>query len=101
TGDRLLVGWTGAHLLLLDVTSGAVVSAVDLDGTGGRGAVAIGRDAIAIAEAGGLITVYGYAEGLGDSLWSTDAYPDSTGLAAVDGGLVVLDPTGIHGLRPA
>jgi hypothetical protein len=99
TGDRLLVGWTGAHLRLIDVTSGAIVSALDLDATGGRGAVAISTDAIAIAEAGGLIAVYGY-DSLDAPLWTTDAYPESKTLAAVDGGLVVLDPTGFHGLRP-
>ncbi|HEX7133402.1 MAG TPA: PQQ-binding-like beta-propeller repeat protein, partial [Iamia sp.] len=98
TGDHLLVGWTGAHIQLIDVTNGEVLGSVDLEPTGGRSALAIGQEGIAIIEAGGIIAAYGY-ESIDDPLWTTDAFPEATGLAAVDGGLVVLDPTGLHGLR--
>lgn len=97
-GDRLLVGWTGAHLQLLDVTTGEIVSRLDLEPTGGRSAMAIGGDAIAILRPDGTIAAYGY-ESLDAPLWESTAYPAVTGLAAVDGGLAVVDPSGIHGLQ--
>jgi outer membrane protein assembly factor BamB len=96
TGDRLLIGWTGSHLRLLDVTDGSIEGEVGLEPIEGRSALAIGLDAIAILRAGGTIAAYGY-DTLGP-LWETDAYPEATGLAAVDGGLVVVDPAGLHGL---
>ncbi len=99
TGDRLLVGWTGAHLQLIDVTNGARLGAVDLEPNEGRSAVAIAGDGIAILRVDGTIAGYGY-DSLDGELWSTDAYPEATGLAAVDGGLVVVDPSGVHGLVP-
>lgn len=97
-GERLLVGWAGSHLQLLDVTTGEIVGRQDLEPTGGRSAVAIGADGIALIRPDGTIAAYGY-DSLDEPLWTTDAYPEATGLAAVDGGLVVLDPTGLHGLR--
>ena len=97
-GERLLVGWTGDRLQLLDVTTGEIVSRLDLEPTGGRSAMAVGGDAIALLRPDGTIAAYGY-ESLDAPLWESTAYPAVTGLAAVDGGLAVVDPSGVHGLQ--
>ncbi|QYG92882.1 protein kinase [Iamia sp. SCSIO 61187] len=90
---RLVAGHTGVGLRVLDVTTGEVLESVTLDPSGGRSSVTYFAGGLVVLQ-GGVVTAYSQQDL--SVLWESTAHPEATDVAAVDGGLAVLDPAGVH-----
>lgn len=96
---RLFVGWTGVRLQVIDTATGELVDRVDFDAGLGASSLAMGADGFAILQAG-VVRGYAYAEGVvSEPTWTDETFPEATGITPVGGGLVVVDPSGLHALR--
>jgi outer membrane protein assembly factor BamB len=91
-GSRLIAGWNGARLWVIDSTRGQAVGDVDLPPTDGRSSVAAFQTGLALL-AGNRVTAYSNSDG--DVLWDAPA-EDATTVVAIDGGVVLAGPSGLR-----
>lgn len=90
---RLVAGHTGVGAQVLDVTTGEILGSVTFEAGGGGSSVTYFAGGLAVLQ-DGKVTAYSQQDL--SVLWETTVDPEATDVAAVDGGLAVLDPTGVH-----
>ncbi|HYI60983.1 MAG TPA: protein kinase [Acidimicrobiales bacterium] len=93
-GSRLIAGWTGVRLRVIDTTTGEVVADEALPPTADRSSVAIFQTGLALLS-GSQVTVHSNHDG--SVLWQVEA-GDATSVVAIDGGIALVGPSGIRAL---
>jgi outer membrane protein assembly factor BamB len=91
-GSRLIAGWTGLRLWVVDTTTGELAGDVALPPTADRSAVAMFQTGVALLS-DSRVTAYSNHDG--SVLWEVPS-GDATHLAAIDGGVALLGPSGIR-----